>query len=93
MILTKSVNVKVITNHIEKYRKLGYECIVGDIIDIKIEDLTLGSNSIITAQCDYCNNKKSVSYKEYNRNISFNNKFSCSNKCGSIKKKELSIKK
>ena len=93
MILTKSVNVKVITNHIEKYRKLGYECIVGDIIDIKIEDLTLGSNSIITAQCDYCNNKKSVSYKEYNRNKSLGDMYSCSRKCSVSKSIKSNLEK
>ncbi len=85
MIVTKSVAIKVISNHIEKYRELGYTCSIGDIINIKIEDLGKGSHSIITTKCDYCGNIKDVIYKEYNRNILNGGKFSCSRKCSSAK--------
>ena len=60
---------------------------------IKIEDLSLGSNKIITAKCDYCEKEKEISYKEYNRNIKNNGKFSCCQKCGCLKAKETNMEK
>lgn len=57
------------------------------------ENITLkkGSNVKVEAICDYCGLKRSISYKEYNKNIKINNKFSCSRKCGSLKSKETNL--
>lgn len=55
-------------------------------IIVKVSDLSR-SKVLVYAKCDYCTVIKKVSYKEYNRNISFNNKFSCSNKCALLRKR------
>ena len=60
---------------------------------ININDLSKGSNKLILVKCDYCDNEKEVSYKEYNRNIKGNGKFSCCQKCGVLKMKENNFKK
>lgn len=60
---------------------------------IKIKDLSKGSNRKIKAKCSYCGKIKEISYKEYNRNIKNTNKFSCSYKCGVLKRKETNLKK
>lgn len=91
MLNTTIVKIKIGRNtKKEYYESLGYNINV-DYMFVDIKDIPRGSHLLIDAKCDYCESIKNVTYKEYNRNISFNGKFSCSNKCGSIKKKELSI--
>jgi hypothetical protein len=88
MLITKNIIVK----NSKLYKNLGY--ISEDkYIDISIKDLSTGSNMKIIAQCDYCYLEKEVSYKEYNRNISSNGKYSCSYKCGALKAKDNNLLK
>jgi hypothetical protein len=83
---------KILVKSSKYYNKLGYD-ISEKYIEIKISDLPHGSHVKIEAKCDYCINKKEISYKEYNKNISINNKFSCSIKCGCLKSKETNLEK
>ena len=87
MIISKTIFVK----SSKYYEGLGYD-ITDRYIEIKIEDLTLGSNFKIIAKCFYCDKEKTLSYKKYNNNISNNGNFSCSNKCSSAKRKETILK-
>ncbi len=96
MLIDDEVLITLNPKNISLYKSMGYEIPdkpKNSKIIVKVSDLSRGSKVLVYAKCDYCTVIKKVSYKEYNRNISFNNKFSCSNKCGSIKKKELSIVK
>jgi hypothetical protein len=97
VIIDKQVLVTLNPRNIEYYRKLGYDIDInnpsGKKILVNINELLKGSSVLVNVECDYCNKLKIVTFKEYNRNVSNNNKFSCSNKCGSIKKKEISILK
>lgn len=88
MLISKIVKVK----SSKYYKDLGYN-IDDRYIDIKIDDLVKGSRSIVEASCDYCNNVKEITYKEYNKNISKGGKYSCSIKCGSLKAKESNLEK
>lgn len=91
MIVTKKVKVKMNGKHISKYRNMGYECNVGDIIEVNIDDLPIKSKLEIEVCCDYCGNQKIVKYYTYSKSISLG-KYSCS-KCTSIKIKENNLKK
>ena len=96
MLITKKVSVRLNSSNINFYKKLNYiipENPFNKTIIVVIENLSKGSHILVDVKCDYCDVIKSVTYKEYNRNIKFNSKFSCSNKCGTIKRKELSILK
>lgn len=96
MIKTKEVLIILNSSNILFYEKLGYtipDKPTGKEILVHIDDITKGSHVIVESSCDYCDSIKSVTYKEYNRNINHNNNFSCSNKCGAIKRKEHSIVK
>jgi hypothetical protein len=86
MILTKLIRVR----RSKYYKELGYD-ISEKFIEVKINDLPKGSHLFIEAKCDYCDNMKEISYKEFNSNIKINGKFSCSIKCGSLKSKETSL--
>jgi len=86
MLTTKTIKIKS-SNY---YKDLGYN-IDEKYIDIKVEDLKKGSHLKIEACCDYCGTIKNISYKDYNKNISTFNKFSCSIKCGTLKAKETNL--
>ena len=73
------------------FEKLGYD-ISGDYITLKVEHLNKGSRELVDVVCDFCNKEVKIYYKEYLRNISIGNKYSCSKKCGSYKAKETNIK-
>lgn len=88
MILDKYATVK----NNKYYHNLGYD-VNEKYIEVKIEDLLKGSNVIISVKCDYCGCDRKISYKNYNKNIKINNKFSCSIKCGCLKSKETNLLK
>jgi len=74
------------------YQKLGYD-ITDKYIFVNIEDIPIGSHCLIDVVCDYCSRVKKIKYRDYNKNISINGKFSCSIKCGVLKSKETSLNK
>ena len=83
---------KVKTKSCVYYKDLGYD-VSEKYIEVNICDLKKGSNSLVNAQCDYCDNVRDISYKDYNKNISKGGKFSCSVKCGTLKAKENCLNK
>ena len=93
MIVSYSVKVKMNNKHIKRYIGLGYVCKVNEIIDVKIEHLTKGSSAKILAKCEICNNKKEISYKEYNIIFGRGGFFTCSRKCGIIKTKLTNLER
>jgi hypothetical protein len=96
MIIDTHVLVILNSKNIQHYKNLGYKIVDkpnGKTILVNVSDLTKGSCVLVNTRCYYCKSEKKIAYKEYIRNISHNNKFSCSNKCGSIKRKELSLEK
>lgn len=88
MIISKLVLVK----SSKYYYNLGYN-IDDKYIKVDILHIPKGSHAIISAKCDYCNNEKEISYKDYNKNVSINGKFSCSIKCGCLKARETNLDK
>lgn len=93
MIKTQYVELKVNSKVISHYKKLGYNVEPNKIYKIKTADLTSGSKINIIAECDICGKEKSVSFREYNRNVGKHNIFCCSNKCAIIKNKKTSLYK
>ena len=82
--------IKIETKGLRKikyYESLGYNT-KSEFIELKVSDLTSGSRQKIEVKCDFCDKIVFITYKEYLRNISIGNKYSCSKKCGSLKAKE-----
>jgi len=77
MIKEKTVSVNVVGRTLNKYKKLGYKCSVGDVIKVKIDDLPSSSHIKITAVCDICGAEKTLSYYAYNKNHKKYNYYSC----------------
>ena len=77
MIKEKIVEILVVGRTVKKYKSLGYECEVGQKLNIKIQDLSLNSHEKITAICDKCNKERKISYYAYNKNFKKYNYYSC----------------
>lgn len=79
-ILTKEVEVKLWGNNIKHYHNMGYEGKQGDIITVKVEDLSNGSNVKIQYLCDYCQKEViTIVYADYTRRTKEVNKLACRN--------------
>jgi hypothetical protein len=93
MIINEFVNIeKKGNNKLEYYKNLGYN-ISGDIIKVRVNDLLENSKYIILTKCEFCNNTKEITYKNYIRNKKRGNRFSCSKKCSIKKTKESNLEK
>ena len=76
MILTKIAKVKIGIRNKTHYINKGYDANIGDIIPVKIEDLSKGSSAIVEVTCDNCNKVYSKKYNQILEGKSF-----CSKKC------------
>ena len=92
MIITEYVEVKTDVNNskLDLYRSMGYD-ISSNPVMLKIEDLSKGSNYIISVKCDYCDSISNITYKSYNKTQEILKKYACSRKCASIKTKEINL--
>ena len=91
MILSTSTSIVVAARNITRYKELLYECNIGDVLEVKLEHLSINSKATILVRCDYCNNSKNIMYSVYTTNISSGGKFACSKKCGFVKAKQSNL--
>lgn len=91
MILTQNITVRINKSNIEHFNKFYPNIKIGDIITIKVEELSKYSHRKILIKCDLCDNKKYTTSKNYNKYIK-NGKYTCC-KCNSEKRKNTCIKK
>jgi hypothetical protein len=81
-LITKIAKVKWNTRTKTYYETKGYIYTkLGDEFDVKVEDLTEGSMSKVTIECDDCGKQIIKTYCEYNRYVHKDNKCYCQ-KCG-----------
>lgn len=93
MLLTKEVEVKLWAKNVKYYHDLGYEGNKGDIIIVKVEDLSCGSHTKVDVLCDYCKTEiLHIPYKRYNNTIKDTGTCACT-KCAPIKYRETNLKK
>ena len=77
MFLDKTVEVKINPSNIKHYSKFYSDLKVKDTLNVKIEQLTKGSNFKIKVKCDECGLEKEVSFKNYNRYGYNNGEYLC----------------
>lgn len=71
--------------------ELGYKFTkIGDCLEVKAEDLSVGSHMVVTVVCDYCGNEFEREYVSY---IKFHNKYgdACCN-CAKYKQEKRCMK-
>ena len=70
MILDDFISIKWHSRNKNYYINKGYVFTkVGDLFCIKINDLFVGSKTIVRVKCDICGNEKYLTYQRYNKNI------------------------
>lgn len=93
MLLTKEVKISPRGKDIKKYRDKGYNFKYGDIISVKIEDISKESKTLVTYQCDYCGRiVENALYANYCRHKDYVQKDACSN-CIQHKNRETALVK
>lgn len=86
MIKEEDISICVAYKNFNYYKNLNYDCVVGDTIMVKIEDIPKNSHIKVTAICEKCGTEKILSYQKYNKNIKIHNFYTC-RKCSYIKNK------
>jgi len=91
MILDKDVNIKINAANFKHYNQYFKNIKCGDVINVTIDKLHLGTDTKVHVKCDICGNEKFLSYKMYNKNFSKYNKYSCCRKCSQFKIEQTSL--
>jgi len=84
MITDKKVDIRIVSNNINRYKNLGYNCKVGDNININIDELPEKSHVKVNSICDICGKENFISYQSYNKNYSKYNIYTC-HSCSLVK--------
>ena len=93
MLLTKEVEVKLCSRNIKHYQEKGYDCKIGNVITVKVEDLSHGSSIKVDVLCDYCKTEiLHMPYYEYKKNMDKTGTCACC-ACKFIKVRETNLKK
>ncbi|MFW5848005.1 MAG: DUF7487 domain-containing protein [bacterium] len=86
MLITETVNIKIINHNIQHYKSLNYNVNYGDVINVPVQHLTLGSHYKIDVMCDECHILKNIKYQDYIKiTNNHKNNYYC-NKCVKSKK-------
>lgn len=92
MILTQNIIIKINKGNIEHFKKFYPNIKTKETIIVKPEELNKCSHRKILIKCDFCDNKKYTTYKNYLKYIRITDKYTC-NKCNSDKRKNTCLKK
>lgn len=92
MIKNNKVLVKINSRNSSHYKKLGY--LIDKEIWVNPIDIPHGSNTIVTAICEICNNENDILISKYYTNIDRNDKgyYSCF-KCKNIEREKTCLQK
>jgi len=85
MIKNEFIKIKVHSKIISKLRNNGHVVNVGDIVNIKISELSKNSHVRIDAICDICSNETNIKYQDYNIVTNNNSEIYYCTKCKNIK--------
>lgn len=93
-IISKTAFVKVAGKTFKHYKELGYKFDhIGDEIEVKVEDLTHGSEAEVEILCDMCQRTKMiVKYNTYNQAIKKSGSYVC-RRCSVEKVAQNNMKK
>jgi hypothetical protein len=64
MILDKEIEIIVNNHNLEHYKNKGYDAIYREKLVVKVLDLTIGSHYKINVECDICNSKNIIEYRQ-----------------------------
>ena len=92
MLLTESIDIKIDKKNLIFYRRISKSIKIGDILTIKIDDLSKNSHLEVSVSCDYCGIVFTKQYYKYIKQLKIQNKCCCSNRvCMNKKRSENNI--
>ena len=86
MILTREIEIKINELNYQYYEDMGYDVLIGEIIQIPIEIISKGSHYKIRCKCDKCGIEKDVIFKNYTKYNNIFGEYYC-RKCSESKRK------
>lgn len=90
LVENQTTDVKITRRNINIYKSSGYSnAALGEMLTIRVEDLTRGSHTKVKVKCDYCGEIVDVAFKDY-VHYKFD-KYSCKN-CRQAKTSEYNLK-
>lgn len=93
MINNEFIKIKVHSKIISKLRNNGYKVNIGDIVDIKISELSKHSHIRIDVICDICYRETNIKYLDYNKVTNNNTETYYCDKCKNIKSNKTCLEK
>jgi hypothetical protein len=84
MLLLQKTEIKVNSNHLEYYKKLGYNPEFRKKLNVQVQHLPKNSRAIVKVACDKCKKEKDIQYRQYI--LKEDGNYYCS-KCNPFKKK------
>ena len=87
MLKKQKVKIEINRGNLPYYSKLINNIKIGDNLELDLEIIPKGSNILISATCDICNNDIMIKYNQYIKRFKHKGNFVCSKKCSAIRTK------
>ena len=93
-LISKTVRVIPRGKAISHYKEKGYNVKYGQELEVKVEDLSLCSTTLVETECDYCGKKRQpIKYVDYNTQTKNGTEKCCCVDCAPLKREEAMLKK
>jgi hypothetical protein len=93
MILTKELEIRIMGNVAQYYKKNNIDVTLNKINKLPIDLVNPNSHLIVDAKCDICSKEVKIQYRRYNQSISRGGYYTCSSKCSKNKKEMTNTQK
>ena len=93
-IISKTVKVFPRGKSVSYYKEKGYDTKYEEELEVKVQDLSTCSTTLILVSCDYCGKLiEPMRYVDYNRQTKNGTKKCCCSDCVSLKREETMLEK
>ena len=93
MLITKELEVRIMGNVCDYYRKNNIDVEFNKINKLPIHLVNPESHLIVDAKCDVCGKEVKVQYRRYNKSINNGGYYTCSASCATNKREKKFIEK
>jgi len=93
MLLTKELELRIVGNVYDYYKKNNIQVEKNKINKLPIELINPNSHLIVDAKCDVCGKEVKIQYRRYNQSINRGGYYTCSSKCSKDKREKTFIEK
>lgn len=91
MLITKKIEVKIVSKNLNHFNDLNYNVKYGDIVSVNVTDLSKHSKIKVFVSCDICGKEKEKTYQNYLKQHTQN--MDTCQQCKNIKTKKTMLKK